>query len=202
MMGGPPVALDEADYDDLTDEDIADLVARIEKHLFNGEGNTMQKSICFIYFVFLGFVVSTAMAQVSGIAANMQRVTEATDAVQSPQYRGVVEVLLRSAATFAAKDIKGHMATITPQSPAREQTRGLSQFLFELDLKLDIVISEFEILPSSTDKLVRVRCIQRTTKIGGSARFMDNDLTAIHTVVKTDDGWKILGTKILSIHNI
>ena len=68
----------------------------------------------------------------------------------------------------------------------------------DLDLQVDIV--SFEVLPGGTDTKVKIDCIQTTKKVGGKTRFVNNEMHSIHTVVKTEDGWKIQKSKILSIN--
>ena len=157
----------------------------------------MNKFILLIvlFSVFAGGPVS---AQISSIAANAQR-RVAEENEQNGQYQDAVQILHRNASTLEAKNLNAHMDTISQTCESRQLTEAITRNLLDMDLDLQVDIVSFDILPGGTDKMVKIDCVHVTAKVGGAARFVDNEMRAIHTLVKTEDGWKIEGSKILKI---
>ena len=157
---------------------------------------TMLATLCFGMTTLNSTPISAAGT--SELAAAVQRLhTQENQA--NKKYADAVQIIFRNASCYEAENLDAFMDTISADCDSREMTREISRNTMEMDLDLKIDITSFEILPGGTDKLVRIRCSQLTTKVGGATRFVDNELRAIHTVVKTDDGWKIRSTQILHI---
>ncbi len=94
------------------------------------------------------------------------------------------------------ENIEEYMETIHPDSPAYEETRQTMEYLFDTyDLSYDLKdIDVIEI----TDQMVKVRIVQITKKVSGP-EFEDNELTAVHTLKKYNDGWRFWSTDIEKI---
>ncbi|MBD2292659.1 hypothetical protein H6G06_03955 [Anabaena sphaerica FACHB-251] len=89
------------------------------------------------------------------------------------------------------------MSTIDENSPEYEETRQLTQKVFDTyDLKYEI--NKFEILEISDNK-AKVRITQTTKKISGPA-FKDNVLVSTNTLRKSNGRWKIVSTELESVN--
>ena len=149
--------------------------------------------------VAIALISVPALAQVSAIAANAQRVAEAEDQ-ENAQYQDAVQLIHRNASTFESKNYDAYMDTLSADCEGRSLTADVIKQMNAMDLDLQVDILSFEVLPGGTDTKVKIDCVQTTKKVGGKTRFVDNEMHSIHTVVKTEDGWKIGKSKILSIH--
>ena len=146
------------------------------------------------------FTLTSAVAAGGGdIAAAAQRLVQEENQ-QVGKYQDAVQLIHRNASTFESKNFDAHMDTISADCEARSLTAGVVKQMNAMDLDLQVDIVSFEVLPGGTDTKVRIDCVQTTEKVGGKSRFADNKMHVIHTVVKTEDGWKIGKSKILSIH--
>ena len=143
---------------------------------------------------------AVTMAAGSGdIAAAAQRIVQEENQ-KFGKYQDAVQLIHRNASTFESKNYDAYMDTLSADCEGRSLTADVVKQMNTLDLDLQIDIVSFEVLPGGTDSMVKIDCVQTTKKVGGKARFMDNEMHSIHTVVKTADGWKIGKSKILSIH--
>ncbi len=154
-------------------------------------------TVAFLY-ILTANITPLFASGIGDIASAVQRI-EVKENETNKKYADAVQIIFRNASCFETKNLDAYMDTLSPDCNGREKIRELSRHLMDTNLVLTIDITRFEILPGGTDKLVRIRCSQLTKKVGGATRFVDNELRAIHTVVKTEDGWKICETKILSI---
>ena len=140
------------------------------------------------------------MAAGSGdIAAAAQRLVQEENQ-KFAKYQDAVQLIHRNASTFESKNYDAYMDTLSADCEGRSLTADVVKQMNTLDLDLQIDIVSFEVLPGGTDSKVKIDCVQTTKKVGGKARFVDNEMHSIHTVVKTEDGWKIQKSKILSIN--
>ena len=157
---------------------------------------TMLATVCF--YMLTANITPVFAAGTSELAAAAQRLN-AKENQANKKYADAVQIIFRNASCCEAENLDAYMDTLSDDCDGRGMTRELSRNIMAMDLDLKIDITSFEILPGGTDKLVRIRCSQLTKKVGGVARFVDNEVEAIHTVVKNDDGWKIRSTQILHI---
>lgn len=106
------------------------------------------------------------------------------------------EVIRINAKYMTEENLAGVESTIDPDSPDFEESKRLANLLFKTyDLKYEIESIEI-IEQNDTEALVKF--VQLTTKLNGP-EFKDNRFTGIHTVRKTDNGWKIFATKQLNV---
>ena len=146
------------------------------------------------------FPLTSAVAAGSGgIAAAAQRMVQ-DENQKFGKYQDAVQLIHRNASTFESKNYDAYMDTLSADCEGRSLTADVIKQMNALDLDLQIDIVSFEVLPGGTDSKVNIDCVQTTEKVGGKSRFADNKMHVIHTVVKTEDGWKIGKSKILSIH--
>ena len=143
---------------------------------------------------------AVTMAAGSGdIAAAAQRLVQEENKKFS-KYQDAVQLIHRNASTFESKNYDAYMDTLSADCEGRSLTEDVIKQMNAMDLDLQVDIQTCEVLPGGTDSKVKIDCVQTTKKVGGKARFVDNEMHSIHTVVKTEDGWKIGKSKILSIH--
>jgi len=150
----------------------------------------------------IGVLSGAAVTMAAGtgdIAAAAQRIVE-DENQQVGKYQDAVQLIHRNASTFESKNYDAYMDTLSADCEGRSLTAGVVKQMNAMDLDLQIDIVSFEVLPGGTDSKVQIDCVQSTKKVGGKTRFVDNEMHSIHTVVKTEDGWKIGKSKILSIH--
>jgi len=146
------------------------------------------------------FTLTSAVAAGGGdIAAAAQRLVQEENQ-KSGKYQDAVQLIHRNASTFESKNYDAYMDTLSADCEGRELTKDVIKTVNALDLDLKIDIVRFEVLPGGTDSKVNIDCVQTTEKVGGKSRFADNKMHVIHTVVQTEDGWKIGKSNILSIH--
>ena len=146
------------------------------------------------------FTLTSAVAAGSGgIAGAAQRIVQ-DENQKFGKYQDAVQLIHRNASTFESKNYDAYMDTLSADCEGRSLTADVIKQMNAMDLDLQIDIVSFEVLPGGTDSKVKIDCVQTTKKVGGKARFVDNEMHSIHTVVKTEDGWKIGKSKILSIH--
>ena len=141
----------------------------------------------------------TLAAETGGIAAAAQRLMQKENE-KFGKYQDAVQLLHRNASTFESKNFDAYMDTLSADCEGRSLTADVVKQMNAMDLDLEIDIVSFEVLPGGTDSKVKIDCVQTTKKVGGKVRFVDNEMHSIHTVVKTEGGWKIGKSKILSIH--
>ena len=141
----------------------------------------------------------TLAAETGGIAAAAQRLMQKENE-KFGKYQDAVQLIHRNASTFESKNYDAYMDTLSADCEGRELTEDVIKTVNALDLDLKIEIVSFEVLPGGTDSKVNIDCVQTTEKVGGKSRFADNKMHVIHTVVQTEDGWKIGKSNILSIH--
>ena len=145
--------------------------------------------------------LTVVYSQISSIAANAQRRILQENENHS-KYRDAVQLLYRNASTLEAKNLDAYMDTISKDCVTHDLTASITKNILEMDLDLKVDIVSFNILPGGTDEMVEIDCVTSSKKVGGEARFANNKLRAIHTLVKTDNKWQILGTKILKVDMI
>ena len=156
----------------------------------------------FLAFLCIGMIscaTATMAAGTGDIAAAAQRLVQEENKKFS-KYQDAVQLIHRNASTFESKNYDAYMDTLSADCEGRGLTADVVKQMNTLDLDLQVDILRFEVLPGGTDSKVKIDCVQTTKKVGGKARFKDTATPAIHTVVKTEDGWKIGKSKILSIH--
>ena len=156
----------------------------------------------FLAFLCIGMIscaTATMAAGTGDIAAAAQRLVQEENKKFS-KYQDAVQLIHRNASTFESKNYNAYMDTLSADCEGRSLTADVIKQMNTLDMDLQIDIVSFEVLPGGTDSKVKIDCVQTTKKVGGKARFVDNEMHSIHTVVKTEDGWKIGKSKILSIH--
>jgi len=150
----------------------------------------------------LSMISCAAATMASGtgnITAAAQRLIQEENKEFS-KYQDAVQQIHRNASTFESKNYDAYMDTLSADCEGRSLTADVIKQMNAMDLDLQIDIVSFDILPDGTDSKVKIDCVQTTKKVGGKARFVDNEMHSIHTVVKTEDGWKIQKSKILTIH--
>ena len=153
-------------------------------------------------FLCIGMIscATATMAVGTGdIAAAAQRLVQEENQ-KFDKYQDAVQLIHRNASTFESKNYDAYMDTLSADCEGRSLTADVVKQMNSMDLDLQIDIVSFEVLPGGTDLKVKIDCVQITEKVGGQAGFVDNEMHSIHTVVKTEDGWKIQKSKILSIN--
>ena len=147
----------------------------------------------------ISYATATMAVGTGDIAAAAQRLVQEENKKFS-KYQDAVQLIHRNASTFESKNYDAYMDTLSADCEGRGLTAGVVKQMNAMDLDLQIDIVSFEVLPGGTESKVKIDCVQITKKVGGKAGFVDNEMHSIHTVVKTEDGWKIGKSKILSIH--
>ena len=156
----------------------------------------------FLAFLCIGMIscaTATMAAGTGDIAAAAQRLVQEENKKFS-KYQDAVQLIHRNASTFESKNYDAYMDTLSADCEGRSLTADVIKQMNAMDLDLQVDILRFEVLPGGTDSKVKIDCVQTTKKVGGKARFMDNKMHSVHTIVKTEDGWRIQKSKILSIH--
>lgn len=87
-----------------------------------------------------------------------------------------------------AEDFEKTMATLHPESPQYASMRDTLGPVFET-FDLDYEIESIEVVEKS-DIEAKLRVVQVTRKVAGP-ELSDARVTAIHTLRKTDGGWKL-----------
>jgi len=86
------------------------------------------------------------------------------------------------------EDLEAYLATLDPGSPAFEDTKALTQDLFDTyDLKIEL--NSVQVINTSGNE-AKVRVTETTRKIAGPD-FKDNITTGIHTLRKSNGRWKL-----------
>ncbi len=85
------------------------------------------------------------------------------------------------------------MKTVDDNSTAFESTKVALEALFK-NFDLEVEMTVVEVVESSADS-IKLRAEQTTKKISGP-EFKDNRITAVHTLKKRGDEWKIFATEI------
>jgi hypothetical protein len=126
-------------------------------------------------------LVSTTLA-----VSACQRVTE-SDKVAA------VETVKANVVAMQAKNMDAIMATIHSQSPHFEQTKMITQRMFELydiDYKLETVEVE-----TATPDTIRVRFAQKMSKTRGPEEFVSGTMTGVHVLRRDGGSWKLWATE-------
>lgn len=105
-----------------------------------------------------------------------------------PEQEAAKQVLTDQLEFLRNEDLDGVMSTMHPESPQYAQTRAIVEQVFALyDLEYDL--ESVEVVEMSQNQ-AKLRAVQVTRKINGP-ELADTRVTAIHTVRKTGDGWKL-----------
>ena len=160
--------------------------------------NILKYNIALVAAMTCLTLTSTVGAGTADIAAAAQRIVQEENQ-KSGKYQDAVQLIHRNASTFESKNYDAYMDTLSADCEGRSLTADVVKQMNAMDLDLQIDIVSFDVLPGGTDSKVKIDCVQTTKKVGGKARFVDNEMHSIHTVIKTEDGWKIKKSKIISI---
>jgi DNA-dependent RNA polymerase auxiliary subunit epsilon len=107
------------------------------------------------------------------------------------EVRRVVEA---NAQHFNKEDLTKYMETISSSALAYEQTKKVSQALFQqFDLRLEIV--EFKLL-TFTDTAATVEVVQKATSKVPTPTYLDNISTTTHFLIKENGTWKFSNSAI------
>ena len=111
-----------------------------------------------------------------------QRITEA-DKVAA------VEVVKQNLAAMQTKNLEAMAATIHSQSPHFEQTKMITQRIFQLyDINYTLKNAEVE---SATPDAIRVRFEQVMVKLKGPEDFKSNRVSGVHILRRDGNQWKL-----------
>ena len=96
-----------------------------------------------------------------------------------------------------SSDVDGYMSTIDKSSPAYATSRSAEKQTLAIlkDDKLDFSVESFQLLTMGAAEAT-ARAVIVTKKVSGSAPFVDNRITAVHTFKKSGGTWLLYGTKI------
>ncbi|MBD3263875.1 MAG: hypothetical protein GF375_02085 [Candidatus Omnitrophica bacterium] len=108
----------------------------------------------------------------------------------------IFRVVYDNLAAMEEENLVDYMDTISEDSPGYNTTKQQLLILFN-NYDLDYEIESIELLESSANE-AKVKVIQSTRKIEGP-EFRNNKIVGIHTLEKTDGGWKIYSTEIRNI---
>jgi hypothetical protein len=137
--------------------------------------------------------LSSSQLIISPLHRQILTISQANNKKEIAAIRAVFDANLQA---LRQKNLAAAMATIDETSPFFEQTRKVTQFMFEnYDLKYEI--NQFEVLNISGNQAT-VRITQTTKKIQGPT-FRDNILVSKNLVKKSRGKWKIFSTEIESI---
>jgi ketosteroid isomerase-like protein len=109
-----------------------------------------------------------------------------------PEEAEVKQVLTDQLEFLRAEDIEGVLSTMHPESPQYAATRSLLEQVFEL-YELDHELESIEVVEMS-EKEAKIRAVQVTYRVDGP-ELSDTKVTAIHTMRKTDGGWKLYNSE-------
>jgi ketosteroid isomerase-like protein len=98
------------------------------------------------------------------------------------------QVLRDQLAFLEAEDLEGALSTIHPESPQLAPMRNIMGQVFA-EFDLDYEIESIEVVEKS-DIEAKLKVVQVTRKVEGP-ELSDTRVTAIHTLRKTDGGWKL-----------
>lgn len=111
----------------------------------------------------------------------------------------VISLIKKNLEYFNEEDIDGYINTISSESPVYEPTKIAIEQAFELyDLK--VTLDKIEVLEID-DEIAKVQVTQTTKKEEGP-EFKNNKTIAVHTLIKTEDGWKVSNSDIKNIEYI
>ena len=114
----------------------------------------------------------------------------------SNQLEAIKAAVSENLRALQREDLEAYLATIDPESPVFEVTKGLTQELFNnYDLKYEL--NSIEVISTAGNE-AKVRVIQTTRKITGP-EFRDHKAVAIHTLRKSNGRWKLLRTDVEKI---
>jgi len=101
-------------------------------------------------------------------------------------------VLEKNIDAMQREDLAGVMATIHPESPDFEATRGVTGELFaKFDFKYEL--RDLKVV-SATPEEVKVSFVQKTTKVAGPADVPTHLVEGVHTLRKDGGEWKMIRT--------
>lgn len=104
-------------------------------------------------------------------------------------------LLHRQLELLEEENIGGFLATLHPDSPRYADTRAAIEPVFEL-YELDFELESVEVLTIDAGE-ARLRAVQVTRKVSGP-ELADTRLTAVHTLRKTSNGWKLYDSAVES----
>jgi uncharacterized membrane protein len=112
----------------------------------------------------------------------------------STELRGLLD---RQCRFLDSSDLNGYMSTIDKSSPAYATSRSAEKQTLTIlkDDKLDFSVESFQLLTMGVAEAT-ARAAIVTKKVSGSAPFVDNRITAVHTFKKSGGTWLLYGTKI------
>jgi len=105
-----------------------------------------------------------------------------------PEEGAVKQVLKDQIEYLQNEDVEGVMSTMHPESPQYSQTRAVVEQVFEV-YDLDYELDSVEVMELEGNQ-AKLRAVQVTRKVNGP-EFTDTRVTAIHTIRKTGNGWKL-----------
>ena len=113
-----------------------------------------------------------------------------------PQHKvdqaAVFSVLEKNMDAMQREDVASVMATIHPESPDFEATRGvIAQLFAQFDLKYEL--RDLKVV-SATPEEVKVSFVQKTTKVAGPAEIPTHLVEGVHTLRKDGGEWKMIRT--------
>ena len=101
-------------------------------------------------------------------------------------------VLEKNMDAMQREDVAGVMATVHPQSPDFDATRGVIEELFaKFDLKYEL--RDLKVV-SATPEEAKVSFVQKTTKVAGPAVIPTHLVEGVHTLRKDGGEWKMIRT--------
>ena len=111
-----------------------------------------------------------------------QRITEA-DKVEA------INVVKANLAAMQSKNLDAMTATIHSQSPHFEQTKMITQRIFQLyEIRYTLKSCEVE---SATPDAIRVRFEQVMVKLKGPEEFKSNRVSGVHVLRRDGGQWKL-----------
>lgn len=102
------------------------------------------------------------------------------------------DLLQKNVDAMQREDVAGVMATVHPESPDFEATRGVIEELFsKFDLKYEL--SDLKVV-SATPAEIKVSFVQKTMKVSGPPELPNHIVEGVHTLRKEGAQWKLFRT--------
>lgn len=105
-----------------------------------------------------------------------------------PEEEAVKQVLIDQVDFLQEENLEGALSTMHPESPQYSSSRAVMEQVFEL-YELEYEIEEIEVL-EVTGNEAKIRAVQVTRRIEGP-ELADKRVVAVHTLRKTEGGWKL-----------
>ncbi|GGE68108.1 hypothetical protein [Priestia taiwanensis] len=101
---------------------------------------------------------------------------------------------------YNKEDIDTYMSTMSQSSALLEQTKQMTQLLFD---SFDVQVEFTDIkITTSTEASATVEIIQKTVSKKPNPDFQDNITTATHFLVKEDNKWRISASTLKKITDL